>query len=183
MPVEGDDPSSSQQAESFFVRHTDQYTYFAVFNYTSTFAKTGTMTYERLGIDASIVGDIKELWLDEAVTSTATGLTYRVPAKDARVYRITRTDYSGVNEVEADDIAPMPRMTVTISADGRCVVTADTEIAGVSVYSLSGVCVAQTADVAGAIADLSIGTDEGVYIVRCETAAGDVLVAKCVKQK
>ncbi|MBQ8423185.1 MAG: hypothetical protein IJY36_02845 [Coprobacter sp.] len=183
MPVEGDDPSSSQQAESFFVRHTNQYTYFAVFNYTSTFAKTGTMTYERLGIDASIVGDIKELWLDEAVTSTATGLTYRVPAKDARVYRITRTDYSGVNEVEADDIAPMPRMTATIGADGCCVVTADTEIASVSVYSLSGVCVAQTIDVAGVIAELSIGANEGVYIVRCETAAGDMLVAKCVKQK
>ncbi|MBQ8423186.1 MAG: hypothetical protein IJY36_02850 [Coprobacter sp.] len=183
MPVEGDEPTASQQAESFFVRHTDQYTYFAVFNYSGVSVKSGTMTYERLGIDASIVGDIKELWTATAVTPTATGFTYSVPFKDARVYRITRTDYSGVNEIEADgDDVASSQLCVTIDADGRCFVAANTEIANISVYTLAGICVARQSNVAATNATLTIEASAGVYVVCCETASGEMLVGKCVKQ-
>ncbi len=182
MPVEGDEPTSSKQSESHFVRHTEQYIYYAVFNFSGISKKSGTMTFERLGIDPSIVGEIKELWLNEPVTSTATGLTYSVPTKDARVYRITRTDYSGVGETVADREYDAPHIKISIDASEKCLVFCNTEIANISIYTLSGACVAHIADVNKPMAVLPIGEKSGVYMVCCQTVDGEIAVAKCVKQ-
>ena len=99
------------------------------------------------------------------------------------MYRITRTDYSGVNEIEADgDGVAASQLCVTIDADGRCHVAANTEIANISVYTLAGICVACQSNVAATSATLPIEAPTGVYVVCCETASGEMLVGKCVKQ-
>ena len=89
-PLKGDDPSSSQQAESFFVRDTEKYFYLAIFNYSGSSEKRGKVKFERMGIDPANVESIKELWLNETVTYDNKELSYSIPTKDARVYRITK---------------------------------------------------------------------------------------------
>lgn len=84
---------SSNGAAKIYVNDTDKHWYVAVFNFGnkyigSTFS--GTMSFDRLGIDASNVGAVKELWLNGEVTASVTGFSYSVPKADARVYRISK---------------------------------------------------------------------------------------------
>lgn len=99
---------SANGAAKIYVKDTDKYWYVAVFNFSSgilgmTF--NGSISFDRLGIDASNVGEAKELWLNEGVTMSATGLSYSVPKADARIYRISKLasdSETGVRETGAE---------------------------------------------------------------------------------
>lgn len=87
MPVDGHNPSSSNSAEKVFMRKTKEYMYVAVFNW-GLFSTSGTVSLSRLGLTGGDVLGVKELWLGGDVTMDSEKLSYSVPAKDARVYRI-----------------------------------------------------------------------------------------------
>ena len=180
-PVEGHKPSTSQQSETLFIRETPQYYYLAVFNWGALLSNVGTVKYERLGIDPSVVGEVKELWLNEAVTYDAEGISYKVPAKDARVYRITRNDYSGMEETIESVVERSRQVDVNV-VDGVCNISTDCSIKSVEVYNVSGQSVAFANKIGQNVVTLKVPQYVGVYIVKCQLATGDIITKKCVNR-
>ena len=81
--------SNSDGAESFVMRHTDEYLYVAVINYNST-RMSGKLPLKLLDITTQEFGEVKELWTGEGATIVDDALTYNVPQRDARVYRFAK---------------------------------------------------------------------------------------------
>lgn len=92
--------SNDDKAESFFVHRTDKYVYVAGFNYGNA-VSTGSISLADIGVDASEVKEIKELWTGENVTF-GESMSYRIPLKDARVYRLTLAT-SGIGNVNMEN--------------------------------------------------------------------------------
>lgn len=176
-PVEGFRPSSGNLAESLFVRETEQYVYFIVFNYT-TYQKSSTIDFAKIGIANDNVGEIKELWLNEDVTFDNEKLSYKVPAKDARIYRIAKKDYSGIENIDKETDATDVKAVVVMTGD-ECVVSATDEISVIGVYDASGRRIMYRDNIGMSVVSLPINVVEGVYIVKCELVDGSVVVQKC----
>ena len=71
----------------FILDNGDEF-YYVVFNYDSGKPLTKAPDYGRLGIDAGSYKSVKELWTGEVTTPAE--LAVSVPAKDVRVYRLSR---------------------------------------------------------------------------------------------
>lgn len=126
-------------SETMFVRHTPQYTYVAVFNFSSVSVNKGEVAFERLGIPPENAGSIKELWFGSNVEHDGERLCYDVPVKDARVYRITNLDYSGIDEVELGKCGTnVADADVYLGVDNDCNVRSSKRIAQVKVYGIDG---------------------------------------------
>lgn len=97
-PVYGN-ASSSVGAESLMTYENDKYVYVAVFNY-QMLPSAAQLSFADLDIDAASIKEIKELWTGSAITHSAVGFQYSVPAYDARVYRIEKNGSLGI--VSAD---------------------------------------------------------------------------------
>ncbi len=182
MPVDGHKPSSSQRAESMFVRRVNNQLYLAVFNYKAIFPLNGTIELARLGIkENETVEEVKELWSGEIISLNGTSLDYSVPAKDAKVYRFTFKDEdSGIDEISAvgknaDSIAQSGSKQFTVS--GHCQIKAVQvfDIAGKNVYSLPG-----QNDMTAVI---NLGNiSNGIYILDVVFTDGSSLRSKIVNQ-
>ena len=98
-PVYGN-ASASVGAESLMTYKTEQYVYVAAINYQTLMPISAQIPFADLGIDEANVKAIKELWTGSAVTPTATGFQYSVPASDARIYRIEKNETSGIQNVQ-----------------------------------------------------------------------------------
>ncbi|WP_155808444.1 alpha-galactosidase [Xylanibacter brevis] len=94
-PVYGN-ASSSVGAESLMTYENDRYVYVAVFNYQMLMPLSGSLPFADLGIDAASIKEIKELWMGEMIDQGSTGFQYRVPACDARIYRIEKNTALGI---------------------------------------------------------------------------------------
>lgn len=93
-PVYGN-ASSSVGAESLMTYENDKYVYVAVFNY-QMLPSAAQLPFADLDIDAASIKEIKELWTGSAITHSAVGFQYSVPAYDARVYRIEKNGSLGI---------------------------------------------------------------------------------------
>ena len=98
-PVYGN-ASASVGAESLMTYETEQYVYVAAINYQTLMPISAQIPFADLGIDEANVKAIKELWTGSAVTPSATGFQYSVPASDARIYRIEKNETSGIQNVQ-----------------------------------------------------------------------------------
>ena len=166
MPVDGHKPSSSQSAESMFVRRTDDALYLAVFNYGGLFASNGSVAYSRLGLsDADEIGEIKELWSGETVAADGDALEYSVPAKDVKVFRFSFGG-AGVGQTVAGSgrEISLVRISKGLYAAEGC-----GEIREYRVYGLSGSQVASARD-AGYVDLRNLAA--GVYVVEIVAADG-----------
>lgn len=90
---------SEDKAESFYVHRTDDYLYLAGFNFAGN-ATSGTIELKDLGLNPEDFDEVKELWTQEQVTVPSTGLSFSIPAKDARIYRFS-IKAVGVKQVHA----------------------------------------------------------------------------------
>lgn len=139
MPVDGHKPSSSQSAESIFMRRTGDRLYVAIFNYKTIFSSTGSVGFDRLGITADdTITEIKELWSGETINSNGKTLDYNIPAKDVKVYRFSFKEMTA-NENIGNDIQSDVRVTPT--APKQFTVTADRHIEQMGIIDISGKCV------------------------------------------
>lgn len=165
MPVDGHHPSSSQSAESMFVRRTDDALYLAVFNYGRLFASNGSVDFSRLGLTPDDeIGEIKELWSGESISAEGESLNYSVPAKDAKVFRF-RLNGAGVAKAAAEGKG----VTLVRISKGLYMLECTECVIGYRVYGLSG---AQVSAARGTTCvDLS-GIASGIYIVDVELTNG-----------
>ena len=101
--------TSLNGAAKIYMKETPEYWYVAVFNFANKYigsTLSGSISFDRLGIDAGNVGTVKELWLNEEVTMSDTELSYNVPKADARIYRISKKipDVDGIKEIETEPV-------------------------------------------------------------------------------
>lgn len=59
----------------------------------------GTLPLEDLGFTTADFTEVRELWMDEVITVGQSGLPYNVPSADARVFRFTKSNPSGIEDV------------------------------------------------------------------------------------
>lgn len=172
MPVDGHKPSSSQSAESMFVRRVKNQLYLAIFNYKAIFSSNGTVDFARLGItDDDNIQEIKELWSGDVISSNGKSLDYSIPAKDVKVYRFTfEGDNTGIDEVTTSNEA--------IGSIYRCGtrqfrVTGTVPMNELRVFDISGKLV-YAANAAGEmVADIDLGNiPNGIYLVAIALANG-----------
>lgn len=177
MPVEGDNPSRSQGAETLFVRDTEQYLYLAAFNWLTLLPKSISVSFDRLGIAADNVASIKELWTGETVEPTNQGISATLPAGDVRVYRIAKGDYdpSGLDEVAAV-AAPLAVRTV----GDVCIVESGRPMAIVAAYDIAGRALARADAHGGNRVELTLAAPGGVTLLRCAYADGGVSTHKLI---
>lgn len=182
MPVDGHNPSTSQSAESMFVRRVDNQLYLAIFNYKSIFSSTGSVDFSRLGItEKDIITEIKELWSGEIISSNGESLSYSVPAKDVKVYRFTfQPEASGVESVLT---AGKQDITIIRSGVKEFTITGEISINELRVYDISGKFVYSLGLVgeSTAVANLDI-IAAGVYLVDIVCADGSHQLSKIVNQ-
>ena len=172
-PLDGHKPSDGQQAESIFVRDTEKYFYLAVFNYSTTAAKSGKVNFKRMGIDPESIESIKELWLNETVTYDNSAISYNVPAKDVRVFRIAKDTNTGIAAVEDDDTR------ISIKSNGENMsISAEKEIDSVAIYSPAGTLLMKSFGNGENEVTLPRPTGCNVYIIKTLFADGSVEITK-----
>ena len=176
-PVFGDKYSSSQQACYVFMRDTPDYVYVAAFNYNKYSLRKEVISFDKIGLEASNVKEIKELWTGEIITPSNTSFSCEIPAADARIYRIAKV-VSGVGDVTIDEEIDNS-ISVAISGN-ECVVACSKEISSVQIYDLSGRYVAGIDDVNHIQASLEVNVQSGVYIVNANMSDGTVLTEKVI---
>lgn len=182
MPVDGHKPSSSQSAESIFMRRTRDYLYVAVFNYRAFFTSTGSVAFSRLGLADGEAGDIKELWTGEIIPAGGSELKYSVPAKDVRVYRISLTGTgSGAEGIE--DSAAFPDVRIIRTGVRHFTVESAEPMSEIIVYDISGkvVKILACAGVSGTDLDLSAFSG-GIYIAETLCTGGLRHISKIVNR-
>ena len=172
-PLDGHKPSDGQQAESIFVRDTEKYFYLAVFNYSTTAAKSGKVSFERMGVDPESIESIKELWMNETVTYDNSTLSYSVPSKDVRVFRIAKDTNTGISIVEDDDTR------ISIKSDGENMnISAEKGIDSVAIYSPAGTLLSKSFGNGENEITLPRPTGCNVYIIKTLFADGSVEITK-----
>ena len=183
-PVEGKgEYKVPNTSETIFVRHTPQYSYVAVFNFSSYQGYTGDVTFERLGLNPEHAGDIKELWFGSEIKHNGNELHYDVPVKDARVYRITNLQYSGVDAVESDGrgISPEESLDIFLGADGGCNIKSPKRIRAAKVYGVDGCLLGAVAGEDNNEVSMPVAGSPAVAVVHVAFTDGDTAVRKVAR--
>lgn len=122
-PVEGSD-ARGYGCEDLMTFENANYVYVAAFNFKTSVKVAGTLLFSRLGISASDVESIKELWTGETISASDTGFGYEIPASDARIYRIAKVTSSIL-----DTQSPMSSSVSAIyDLSGRKISTLNTKL-------------------------------------------------------
>ncbi|MFR0679204.1 FG-GAP-like repeat-containing protein [Dysgonomonas mossii] len=121
-PVEGHKASGYDKSENLFMLTEGKHTYIAVFNFDGN-SLSGTIDFSRLGVTIKQGTEIKELWTGTYVDVTGGSLSYSVPSKDVRVYRI------GERVIYAPEIVKNPKSTgVLVNGSATFLVEASGEL-------------------------------------------------------
>lgn len=174
-PVSGSNPSSKRHSERLFMRDTPQYLYVAVFNWSEYIPYSGTVKFNRLGIDSANVGAIKELWTGDTVAPNDEGIPFSVPTGDARVYRISKLDYdpdAAIHTVQADASATDDDGCCAYIADGALVITAQEPVEGANLYASDGRRVFSATDLRETKRVQLPPLCSGVYVIVLALASG-----------
>lgn len=172
------DGTSWISSENFFQYETGEHYYVAIFNFTgrsdmsnptNTTPMKGTLSWTDLGFGSSDFTEVRELWMDEVVTVGQSGLPYNVPSADARVFRFTKSNPSGIVGVEEEEEAGKASF---VALPGEVMVYADRNMSGVKVYDMQGkllneICLNDRLQVA-----VSVPEEKGVVLVKVRYADG-----------
>lgn len=174
-PIDVSYTTSSQQAAYAYMRDTPGHVYVAVFNFSKGAPRNGSITFESIGIEPSNIKEIKELWTGEAVTPQSSVFTYSVPPADVRLFRITKV-VSGIEDIVVDDDS-RHSLSAVISGN-ECVVSANADMASVTLHDLSGRTLARVDDINHVHAAFDVNVQKGVYIVSAVMADGTMISQK-----
>lgn len=138
------DGTSWISSENYFQYETGDYYYVAVFNFTNggdmynPTNKTplqGTLPWTDLGFGTADFTEVRELWTDKVIATTSEGLPYNVPSADARMFRFTKSNPTGI--VDAMQTENAGKLTL-VSLPDEVMVYAGRNMSSVSVYDVQG---------------------------------------------
>ncbi|WP_303175788.1 alpha-galactosidase [Paraprevotella xylaniphila] len=172
------DGTSWISSENFFQYETGDYYYVAIFNFTkggdmgnptNNSPMKGTLPLEDLGFTTVDFTEVRELWMDEVITVGQSGLPYNVPSADARVFRFTKSNSSGIVDAGAEE---KTGKAAFVALPGEVMVYADRNMSGVKVYDMQGkllneICLNDRLQVA-----ISVSEEKGVVLVKVRYADG-----------
>lgn len=160
-----------------FVLDTPTAFYYVVFNFERSGNYEKDVDYTRLGINPSEFVNVTELW--NGTTAAPSGMKVSVPAKDVRIYRFERENYSGLTSVSAGDSSD--DVTINVSG-GNIQVTASGPISSIQVYGVDGTAInsvnADSADFSSA--EISVGAARGIAIVSVKLRSGHICSEKVI---
>lgn len=129
-------------AESFAMLRIADTVYVAIVNYSSSSSMSGRLPLDLLGVDEKQCTAVRELWFGNDVELSNASLPYVVPAKDARIYRITLANTDGVETAQNE----LARCWLD---DHSLWVKTSELLSNVTVYSPSGTRLAYVCDLGG----------------------------------
>ena len=165
-------------SENFFQYETPEYYYVAVFNYTSGGSSLvptnntplkGTLPWDDLGFTPSDFTEARELWMDELVAVGEEGLPYDVPSADARVFRFTKSNPSGLVDAGVEENTGRASF---VALPGEVMVYADRNMSGVKVYDMQGRLLNEMHLNDRLQVAVSVPEEKGVVLVKIKYADG-----------
>ena len=107
------------------------------------------------------------------------GITYNIPAKDARVYRITKNSYLSITGTQAE----VPAIEVSFPDGQTCNIAAQKEIRNTAVYSANGTIIAQKENCGENEISLDLPAGKNTYIISVTFADGTTTAQKFIKKQ
>ena len=101
-------------------------------------------------------------------------MTYNVPAKDARVYRIKKNTNTSITETETADTT----IDIQNIGDNAIRVTSDAEITSVTIYNAAGIMHSTINSNGEKSIEVQLPANRGIYIIKTLLTNGDVAVRK-----
>jgi len=183
-PVPGNEYNSPYRSETVFVRHDDNATYVAVFNFSSSATKRGELKFTTLGIPVGKYNKIQELWSGDFVSMNSgnNGFSYEIGPKDAHIYKLYNTS-SGIEDLAVDGGTEDARLNVALDGEGRCQVAAAKKMTEVAVYGSDGRLLGQASHPDGAAGiSVSLAGSPRIAIVKAVMADGTIAVVKAARR-
>jgi stress response protein YsnF len=128
-----------------------------------------------MGIDPANIESIKELWLNETVTYDNQQLSYNIPTKDARVYRMTKNTNTGIVNIEKEEAT----ISIKGNYDDTVSIVAEKEITLVTIYNTSGTLLSKNICDGKKEVTLPLPTNNNIYIIKTVFADGSSNTTKC----
>ena len=172
------DGTSWISSENFFQYETEDYYYVAIFNFTNggdmdnptnNSPMRGTLPLEDLGFTTADFTEVRELWMDEVITVGQSGLPYNVPSADARVFRFTKSNPSGIEDVGVEGKTGKASF---VALPGEVMVYADRNMSGVKVYDMQGQLLNEMHLNDRLQVAVSVPGEKGVVLVKIKYADG-----------
>lgn len=184
MPVYGhkEHNGNADAAETCFMHHTEEYLYVAVFNYTDK-ESAGSIPLSDLEIAGGDFDAVKELWSGETVLVDGEELSYKVPAKDVKVFRFHKKPGSGIADATSEEGKDV-RLDVHVlsGSNGGLEVNIDASapLRKIDVFDLQGRLL-KSQNVRGVYnACVALSPVKGLLLLRACLQEGQVLLAKAM---
>lgn len=167
--------SKGGQGENYLMFDAGSVVYLTIINYGSDIM-SGSIPVSDLGLEASNVDAVKELWSGTGYTLNSNGeLEFSVPGKDVLAFKFDKV--SGIDEVTGDT-----GKLVMYKAGDKLYVTAPHGLKSASVYGLDGSAVSMRRFAGDQMAEIALDNiDKGVYVVAVEEQGGSVHSYKFIK--
>ena len=172
----------SAQDVARYVDHTEEYLYVAVFNYTDG-ESSGSIPLSDLDIALGDFDTVKELWSGETVVVDGEELSYKVPAKDVKVFRFHKKPGSGIADAMSEG-GKDARLDVHIlpGSNGGLEMNIDSSapLRKIEVFDLQGRLL-KSQNVRGLYnACVALSPVKGLLLLRACLQEGQVLLAKAM---
>lgn len=135
FPVEGCVDSGANTDELFMI-DTENSLYLAIFNF-SRLSKDGAVDLSRLGLLASEVSGVRELWSDTDVALNGEKLPYNVALNDVKVFKINKHNSSGVGVLTSED--ETDKILTGYVSGNTLMLNANTGLKWLGLYSSDGI--------------------------------------------
>lgn len=106
-----------------------------MYNPTNKTPLQGTLPWTDLGFGTADFTEVRELWTDKVIATTSEGLPYNVPSADARMFRFTKSNPTGI--VDAMQTENAGKLTL-VSLPDEVMVYAGRNMSSVRVYDVQG---------------------------------------------
>ena len=151
-----------------FILDTPGAFYYVVFNFDKKNSLDKAIDFERLGINKADFVNVKELW--NGTSCAPADVKVSIPAKDVRIYRFERRNFSGVDGVAVDN-----DKSVTLKAGGGNVSAVATEpLSAINIYGIDGSAINSLNTCNEGVTDavVSTGSVTGIAIVSVRLRSG-----------
>jgi hypothetical protein len=177
MPVFGHKAATTNAAENLFMRRTDRYLYIAGINYSSSMRQIrGTIPLDYLGIEASQIESIEEVWTGEPQMLEEGAFSYSIPPCDARIYKI-----KFVTEGNGTVLPETSGQRIVLSVNKKNIsIRAKQKLVNVEVFSPQGQLLAAKSAGSQQMNVPLPSTITGLCLVKCRLESREVVIKKCI---